>query len=185
MINFILILTLRQTICIDVSCTVDVWLILSVVVICGDSKVPHDGPMCDLLWSDPEETQGWGVSPRGAGYLFGSDVVQQFNATNNIDMICRFVKCNEWCGVLWVEIYVYLKYLKNVFFWSDPHWRRWLHFKYVVLIGGTFSADGFQSSSVGHGGLQVALQRTRAYRLVRAELLLSVSTPLWLWKPAQ
>ena len=23
------------------------------------------------------DTQGWGVSPRGAGYLFGSDVVQQ------------------------------------------------------------------------------------------------------------
>ena len=35
------------------------------------------------------ETQGWGVSPRGAGYLFGSDVVAQFNATNDIDLICR------------------------------------------------------------------------------------------------
>ncbi|KMR00155.1 serine threonine-protein phosphatase 4 catalytic subunit [Lasius niger] len=52
-------------------------------------KVPHDGPMCDLLWSDPEDTQGWGVSPRGAGYLFGSDVVAQFNSANDIDMICR------------------------------------------------------------------------------------------------
>jgi len=45
--------------------------------------------MCDLLWSDPEETNGWGMSPRGAGYLFGSDVVQQFNATNKLEMICR------------------------------------------------------------------------------------------------
>lgn len=52
-------------------------------------EVPHDGPMCDLLWSDPEDAQGWGVSPRGAGYLFGSDVVQQFNTANDIDMICR------------------------------------------------------------------------------------------------
>jgi len=52
-------------------------------------EVPHDGPMCDLLWSDPEEIEGWGVSPRGAGYLFGSDVVAQFNQSNNIDMICR------------------------------------------------------------------------------------------------
>jgi serine/threonine-protein phosphatase 4 catalytic subunit len=52
-------------------------------------EVPHDGPMCDLLWSDPEDTHGWGVSPRGAGYLFGSDVVAQFNAANDIDMICR------------------------------------------------------------------------------------------------
>ncbi|XP_043853771.1 LOW QUALITY PROTEIN: serine/threonine-protein phosphatase 4 catalytic subunit-like [Dromiciops gliroides] len=50
-------------------------------------EVPHDGPMCDLLWSDPEDTTGWGESPRGAGYLFGSDVVAQFNAANGIDMI--------------------------------------------------------------------------------------------------
>ncbi|CAH1721488.1 serine/threonine-protein phosphatase 4 catalytic subunit-like [Aphis gossypii] len=53
-------------------------------------EVPHDGPMCDLLWSDPENTlQGWGVSPRGAGYLFGSDIVSQFNTTNDLDIICR------------------------------------------------------------------------------------------------
>lgn len=35
------------------------------------------------------DTTGWGVSPRGAGYLFGSDVVAQFNAANDVDMICR------------------------------------------------------------------------------------------------
>ncbi len=38
-------------------------------------EVPHEGAMCDLLWSDPEDIDGWGVSPRGAGYLFGSEVV--------------------------------------------------------------------------------------------------------------
>jgi len=52
-------------------------------------EVPHDGPMCDLLWSDPEEIDGWGLSPRGAGYLFGGDVVAQFNHTNNLELICR------------------------------------------------------------------------------------------------
>ena len=30
-------------------------------------EVPHEGPMCDLLWSDPDERTGWGISPRGAG----------------------------------------------------------------------------------------------------------------------
>lgn len=35
------------------------------------------------------DTQGWGVSPRGAGFLFGSDVVQQFIQTNNLNLICR------------------------------------------------------------------------------------------------
>jgi len=29
-------------------------------------EVPHEGPMCDLLWSDPDERPGWGISPRGA-----------------------------------------------------------------------------------------------------------------------
>ena len=29
-------------------------------------EVPHDGAMCDLMWSDPEEIAGWGLSPRGA-----------------------------------------------------------------------------------------------------------------------
>ncbi|KAF8811701.1 hypothetical protein BYT27DRAFT_7183742 [Phlegmacium glaucopus] len=31
-------------------------------------EVPHEGPMCDLLWSDPDDRCGWGISPRGAGY---------------------------------------------------------------------------------------------------------------------
>jgi hypothetical protein len=30
------------------------------------------------------DTQGWGVSPRGAGYLFGSDVVSQVSIFVNI-----------------------------------------------------------------------------------------------------
>jgi len=34
-------------------------------------EVPHEGPMCDLLWSDPDDRSGWGISPRGAGYTFG------------------------------------------------------------------------------------------------------------------
>jgi len=52
-------------------------------------EVPHDGPMCDLLWSDPEDMTGWGISPRGAGYLFGGDVVKQFLQGNNLSKICR------------------------------------------------------------------------------------------------
>jgi serine/threonine-protein phosphatase 2A catalytic subunit len=34
-------------------------------------EVPHEGPMCDLLWSDPDDRCGWSISPRGAGYTFG------------------------------------------------------------------------------------------------------------------
>ncbi|KAH8058541.1 serine threonine-protein phosphatase [Aureococcus anophagefferens] len=52
-------------------------------------EVPHDGAMCDLMWSDPEEIAGWGLSPRGAGYLFGGDVVEKFNAANRLTLIAR------------------------------------------------------------------------------------------------
>jgi len=52
-------------------------------------EVPHDGAMCDLMWSDPDDIPGWMVSPRGAGYLFGGEIVEKFNRENNIDLICR------------------------------------------------------------------------------------------------
>lgn len=52
-------------------------------------EVPHEGAMCDLLWSDPDEIDGWGLSPRGAGFLFGSDIVKQFNQLNDLSLIAR------------------------------------------------------------------------------------------------
>lgn len=50
---------------------------------------PHEGPMCDLLWSDPDERDGWGVSPRGAGYTFGKDVSAKWNHDNGLTLISR------------------------------------------------------------------------------------------------
>ena len=52
-------------------------------------EVPHEGPMCDLLWSDPDERCGCGISPRGAGYTFGNDVSANFNHVNSITLIAR------------------------------------------------------------------------------------------------
>eukprot|EP00826_Nyctotherus_ovalis_P053208 TRINITY_DN687_c0_g1_i11.p1 TRINITY_DN687_c0_g1~~TRINITY_DN687_c0_g1_i11.p1 ORF type:complete len:251 (+),score=58.80 TRINITY_DN687_c0_g1_i11:93-845(+) len=52
-------------------------------------EVPHEGPMCDLLWSDPDDRTGWGISPRGAGYTFGSNISEQFLHTNNISLVAR------------------------------------------------------------------------------------------------
>lgn len=45
--------------------------------------------MCDLLWSDPDEIEGWGLSPRGAGFLFGADSTTTFNTLNKTNLICR------------------------------------------------------------------------------------------------
>ncbi|KAI9608319.1 hypothetical protein KEM48_003252 [Puccinia striiformis f. sp. tritici PST-130] len=52
-------------------------------------EVPHDGAMCDLLWSDPDDIEGWGLSPRGAGYLFGGDIAKAFSHENDLDLIAR------------------------------------------------------------------------------------------------
>lgn len=51
--------------------------------------MPHEGAMCDLLWSDPDDVEGWGLSPRGAGYLFGGDIVNQFIHQNSLSLIAR------------------------------------------------------------------------------------------------
>lgn len=52
-------------------------------------EVPHEGAMCDLLWSDPDDRKGWGISPRGAGYTFGTDISEMFNHRNGLTCIAR------------------------------------------------------------------------------------------------
>ena len=32
-------------------------------------EIPHEGPFCDLMWSDPEDIDTWAVSLRGAGEI--------------------------------------------------------------------------------------------------------------------
>ena len=45
--------------------------------------------MCDLLWSDPDDRGGWGISPRGAGYTFGQDISETFNHSNDVKLVSR------------------------------------------------------------------------------------------------
>ena len=52
-------------------------------------EIPHEGPFSDLMWSDPDEVDGWQISSRGAGFLFGDKVVDEFNQLNDINLICR------------------------------------------------------------------------------------------------
>lgn len=52
-------------------------------------EIPHAGAFCDLMWSDPENIDSWLESNRGAGYLFGWKVVNEFNYLNKIDLVCR------------------------------------------------------------------------------------------------
>ncbi len=52
-------------------------------------EIPHEGPFCDLMWSDPEDIETWAMSSRGAGWLFGSKVTTEFNHINDISLIAR------------------------------------------------------------------------------------------------
>src|SRR5689334_23418430 len=45
--------------------------------------------MFDLLWSDPDDRNGWGQSPRGAGFTFGQDISEAFNHNNGLTLIAR------------------------------------------------------------------------------------------------
>ncbi|KAF0038439.1 hypothetical protein F2P81_008923 [Scophthalmus maximus] len=64
-------------------------------------EVPHEGPMCDLLWSDPDDRGGWGISPRGAGYTFGQDISETFNHANRLTLVSRahqlVMEGYNWC----------------------------------------------------------------------------------------
>lgn len=52
-------------------------LLCQIRVIERNCEIPHEGPFCDLMWSDPEDIETWAVSPRGAGWLFGSRVTSE------------------------------------------------------------------------------------------------------------
>eukprot|EP01084_Bolivina_argentea_P167158 290171_1 len=53
-------------------------------------EIPVDGIMCDLVWSIPnEDDPQWAISPKGAGFCYGQNIVQQFCEKNNIDLIIR------------------------------------------------------------------------------------------------
>jgi len=52
-------------------------------------EVPHEGPICDLLWSDPDDGSGWIQSPRGAGWTFGQNISEQWNHKNGLKLVAR------------------------------------------------------------------------------------------------
>ncbi|CAN4108826.1 unnamed protein product [Withania somnifera] len=54
------------------------------------AEIPDGGLLCDLLWADPDpRIKGWSDSDRGVSCTFGPDVVAEFLAKNELDLICR------------------------------------------------------------------------------------------------
>ncbi|KAI1143121.1 serine/threonine-protein phosphatase PP2A catalytic subunit [Hypoxylon sp. FL0543] len=79
-------------------------------------EIPHEGPMADLVWSDPDpERDEFSLSPRGAGYTFGARVVKKFLAVNGMNHILRAHQlCQEGFQVLYDD------HLSTV--WSAPNY---------------------------------------------------------------
>ncbi|EDQ86530.1 uncharacterized protein MONBRDRAFT_38407 [Monosiga brevicollis MX1] len=78
-----------QILCVHGGLSPDVPTVDQIRTIERCQEIPHEGAFCDLVWSDPDEIETWLVSPRGAGYLFGSKVVSEFCNINSLKLICR------------------------------------------------------------------------------------------------
>ena len=52
-------------------------------------EIRHEEAFFDLMWNDPDDIETWIISARGAGYVFGSKVVNEFNHINGLELVYR------------------------------------------------------------------------------------------------
>jgi len=78
-----------QILCVHGGLSPDIKTIDQIRILPRVQEIPHEGPFCDLMWSDPEEIDGWAVSPRGAGWLFGERVTKEFLHLNDLSLLAR------------------------------------------------------------------------------------------------
>jgi serine/threonine-protein phosphatase 6 catalytic subunit len=78
-----------KVLCIHGGLSPDVKTLDQIRVIDRKIEIPHEGPFCDLMWSDPEDIDTWAFNTRGAGWLFGAKVTKEFSYLNDLELICR------------------------------------------------------------------------------------------------
>jgi len=78
-----------RVLCVHGGLSPDIRTLDQIRTINRNHEIPHEGDFCDLMWSDPEDIETWQVSPRGAGWLFGSRVTNEFVTINNLEVIAR------------------------------------------------------------------------------------------------
>jgi len=70
-----------RVLCVHAGISPDLKTLDDICLINRNQEIPHEGGFCDLMWSDPDNSlEGWRISPRGAGWLFGAHVVTEFMA---------------------------------------------------------------------------------------------------------
>lgn len=82
----------EQVLCVHGGLSPEIRTLDQIRAIDRNQEIPHEGAFCDLVWSDPEDLSGtaaWQMSPRGAGYLFGQRVTEEFNQVNQLQLIAR------------------------------------------------------------------------------------------------
>jgi len=104
-----------QVLCVHGGLSPDIRTLDQIRIISRQQEIPHEGPFCDLMWSDPEEIETWQISPRGAGWLFGSKVTSEFASINNLKLVCRSHQLVQ-------EGYKHLFDNKLVTVWSAPNY---------------------------------------------------------------
>jgi len=105
-----------RVLCVHGGLSPDIRSLDQIRTIPRNQEIPHEGAFCDLMWSDPEDIETWQVSPRGAGWLFGSRVTSEFCRVNNLELICRAHQLVQ-------EGYKYMFPDKNlVTVWSAPNY---------------------------------------------------------------
>jgi len=105
-----------EILCVHGGLSPDIRTLDHIRLIDRNQEIPHKGAFCDLVWSDPEDLMtDWAVSPRGAGWLFGNKVTNEFMEKNNLKLICR-------AHQLVHEGYKYVFNEQLVTVWSAPNY---------------------------------------------------------------
>ena len=118
------------------------------------------------MWSDPDEVENWAVSPRGAGWLFGGRVTQEFNHFNSLKLIARAHQLVQ-------EGYKFMFDKQLVTVWSAPNYcYRCGNLASILKIREDGGHDFKVYDAAPENERDKGMQKTK--RTVRAKLLAKV-----------